>query len=380
MKELNIMNRRQLLKGAAASLVFLHSGAYAATKSGPKKNIIWVMLRGGMDSLHSVVPAFDPDLMKHRGPLIEPIKDSLLPLERGFGLHPSFKHLHKMYMQGEMSAVVAAATPYRKRSHFDAQDLLETGKRKIDHDSGWLGRALELYQNDGIAISRSVPITLRGASNARTWYPSKFSDVEDDTITRLMALYEEDEVLSTRLQEALQTNEMVGGMEQPKRSKFRELAQSCAKLMRDKDGPSCAMLEMGGWDTHNNLVGRLDRQFKELDQGLHMLKTDLGKSWKDTVVIVATEFGRTVRMNGTKGSDHGTASNLFFLGGGLKGGEVLGEWPGLSKESLYQNRDLKPTSDSFDWIASLMSQHWGLSGREMAKVFPDSSLVKHRLT
>lgn len=378
MKTKNTINRRQLLKGAAASLVLFQSSISYAASNKPKKNFIWVLLRGGMDSLHGVVPIFDPDLATHRGSLIDPIKDSLLPLERGFGLHASMKNMHEMFRLGEMSAVVAAATPYRKRSHFDGQDLLESGKAKIDHDSGWLGRALDHYHQDGIAISRSVPISMRGTPAARTWYPSRFSDLEDDTLQRLLNLYEGDEMLSSRLQQALETNEMVGDMKGSNRSRFPQLAKDCAKLMSDKDGPSCAMLEMGGWDTHNNLVGRLDRQFTELDRGIAELKTGLGAAWKDTVVVVATEFGRTVRVNGTRGTDHGTASNMYLCGGALKGGKVLGEWPGLSESALYENRDLRPTSDAFDWIASLMSQHWQLSGKAMTSIFPDSKLIAER--
>lgn len=381
----SVLNRRHLLKLAAAGLSVYHMPSLSANSAKleenilPKKKFIWIILRGGMDSLHAVVPTFDKDLASHRSSLIQPIENTLLPLGSGFGLHPSLKFLHTLYKQGQFSPVVATATPYRNRSHFDAQDLLEGGRAKKEYSSGWLGRALIEQQAEGIAIARSIPLALRSSATARTWYPSNLPDADEDLFTRLMSLYKDDQLLSSRLSEAIETNDMVGDINEKGRPNFSKLAESCAVLLKDKNGPHCAMLEMSGWDTHNNLVGRLDNQFMQLDQGLQTLKSGLGDEWKNTVIAVASEFGRTVKNNGTKGSDHGTGSAMFLAGGAIKGGRILGNWPGLAANQLFEGRDLMPTSDVFSWTAALLQQHWGLSSKAINNVFPDSKPVEIKL-
>lgn len=375
------MNRRDLLKmaGAAGLTVWQLPAAASILQKKEKRNFIWLVLRGGMDSLHAVVPAFDTHLEKHRGALVAPIQHSLLPLEKGFALHPELKFLHGLYKQKQLLPVVAVSTPYRKRSHFDGQDLLESGKATIDLDSGWLGRALSERQSEGLAIARSIPISFRGREKARTWYPSNLPDAEDDLFARLMGLYEQDPKLKQRLAEAIETQAMVGDMETKGRAKFATLAKSCASLLKDANGPECAMLEMGGWDTHNNLIGRMNNQFKQLDQGMQDLKSELGEQWRNTVVVVATEFGRTVKINGTRGSDHGTGTAMFLSGGAISGGKVLGRWPGLADANLFEGRDLQPTSDTFSWAATALQQHWGLSNDAMARIFPDTQLRADKL-
>ena len=168
-------------------------------------------------------------------------------------------------------------------------------------------------------------------------------------------------------------------MSDRKKSNFIELAKSAGLLLNGADAPDAAMLEMGGWDTHNNQLPRLNRQLSDLDQGMKALKQSLGPVWKKTLVVIATEFGRTVRANGTKGTDHGTGSALFLAGGAVKGGKVMGDWPGLSTQDLYQGRDLQPTSDVRSWIGGALAGHWGLSEAQLAAVLPGAQPVTFSL-
>jgi len=393
-------SRRQFVKMAGAGLAMLSfpmSSAFAAGnpsktkltgnlagKSSPK--IVWVVLRGALDSLHTIVPTFDEQYFKLRPKLSKSFKSPLLPLEKGFALHPSLSNLHQWYQEKSLLPIVAVSSGYPKRSHFDGQDFLESGKTEIDHDSGWLARAINAKHKNALAVSRSTPISLRSplvqSEQVNTWYPSKFKNADEDIYAALTKLYQNDAALKEKLTSALEVKGLVGDGQKKRKGKFNDLAKSCAKLMTGEQGIDCAMLELGGWDTHNNQSLRLARKLSELDNGLAELKTGLGDEWKNTVVIIATEFGRTAKENGTGGTDHGTASALFLAGGSVNGGKVQGQWPGLKPDELFQQRDLMPTTNSFGWFASVLSQHWQLSEQELQQVFPQvksySDTLLHR--
>lgn len=399
-----MVNRRQIVKLGAAGWVLSQAPAVALAKttsnasSLPTPKLVWVVLRGAMDSLHAVIPSSDPHLMQHRAALVNAVSDTALPLNKHFSLHPELKTLHKWYQQKQMAPVVAVASSYRARSHFDAQDQLESGLTTTDHNDGWLARAFEQYQNkleqnqsEAIAIARSVPLSLRGVSRSasntatvKTLYPSVLPDADADLYERLEYLYRDKPELQARLQAGLNARDMLSDeSKKSKQPKFPQLAKMCGELLAQREYASCAMLEMGGWDTHNAQASRLNRQFKALDTGLAALKTGLGEAWDNTLVVIATEFGRTVAMNGTGGTDHGTGSALLLAGGKLNGGSVLGQWPGLAPEQLYQGRDLQPTSDIRNWLAALLQQHWQLNAGDIAKVFPelevDTPILKQKL-
>jgi uncharacterized protein (DUF1501 family) len=275
---------------------------------------------------------------------------------------------------------VAVSSGYRKRSHFDAQDQMESGLNTTDYESGWMARAVSMLSTDasnnglvqGLAIAQTVPIALRGGKSSQTWFPSHFTASEDDLLDRLRSLYTGNEEFSDLLESAVTNRDMLD-MDDQKRNRpnFSYLAKNCGELLSRNDSANCAMLELGGWDTHNSQALRLNRQFGILDDGLGELKNALGDTWKDTVVIVTTEFGRTVAINGTKGTDHGTGSAMFMLGGAVKGKQVLGTWPGLAKDKLYEKRDLMPTTDVRSWMASILHQHWDLPLDKIAQIFPD---------
>jgi len=382
-------SRRKFVKMAGAGLAMLSfpmSSAFAngtaskaklvgslTVKRSPK--IVWVVLRGALDSLHTIVPTFDEQYSKLRPKLSQSFKSPLLPLEKGFALHPSLSNLHQWYQEKSLLPIVAVSSGYAKRSHFDGQDFLESGKGEIDHDSGWLARAINAKNKNALAVAQTTPISLRSpvtkAEQVNTWYPSKFKSADEDIYAALNKLYQNDAALKEKLTSALEVKDLVDDSSQNKqKGKFNDLAKSCAKLMSDEQGVDCAMLELGGWDTHNNQSTRLARKLTELDNGLAELKAGLGDDWQNTVVIIGTEFGRTAKENGTGGTDHGTASALFLAGGAVNGGKVKGQWPGLKSDELFQQRDLMPTSNSFAWFASVLSQHWLLSEQELEQVFP----------
>jgi uncharacterized protein (DUF1501 family) len=385
-------NRRDFIKASAAGCLFMQaSGAFAANalvsspftaKTGANKKLIWVFLRGALDGLHTVIPVGDPMLMAYRQTLLKPIQKNLLPLNSHYSLHPNLPFLHKLYLQKQMSPVVAVASGYRERSHFDAQDQMESGLNITEHDDGWLARAANQIQGKGIAISRSVPIALRGNNqHAETWYPSTFPEADEDLLMRLGDLYKNDTFLNQHLQSLVQQKQNPAmQMKEKRRPNFTYLAERCGELLANDPAANCAMLELGGWDTHTNQSGRLARLFTQLDKGLEKMQQALGSTWDDTLVVINTEFGRTVAVNGTQGTDHGTASTMFFAGGAMqkfrkgnpvKGGEVLGKWPGLAKENLYEERDLMPTGDIRLWIADALKAHWNLGPSSIKQLFPD---------
>lgn len=382
------MQRRDFLKHLGAGLVVWQTPLILAGKPEKQqtKKLIWVILRGGIDSLHTVVPTFDKELPRLRPSLAPAITDHLLPIDRGFALHPSLVNLHKLYQQKQFLPIVAVHSGYHKRSHFDGQDFLESGKSTIDHDSGWLARAIEQKHLQAMAMNNSTPISLRGSKNVMTWYPSNLKESSPDIYEQLMGLYEYDELLLSRLREGLEVKEMAGmGPTKKRKNKFTDLAKACTRLMNNdkrsaKTTINCAMLELGGWDTHNNQVSRLSAKLTELDDGILTLKEGLGKEWDNTVVAIATEFGRTAKENGTAGTDHGTASTLMLAGGAISGGVVGGKWPGLTKEELFNERDLMPTSTTFGWLSALLAQHWKLNDRQLQQVFPGIKPYNVKLT
>ncbi|RDV26867.1 DUF1501 domain-containing protein [Alteromonas aestuariivivens] len=377
------LNRRQFLRNTLlgmAALSFPTGYAVAGSASPGKRKIVWVLLRGALDSLHTVIPTQDPHYQQLRPTLSQSFNQPLLPLNKAFSLHPALKNLYQMYQDKALLPVVAVGSGYPSRSHFDGQDYLESGLPKTDEDSGWLGRAVAARQASALAVSRAKPMSLRSASQVNSWYPSGLDNAEQDFYERLSALYEGNPAMHEALEKGMQVRGLVSSEEAPKRrGRFEDLAGACARLMLEDPKLDCAMLEVGGWDTHNQQANRLNRGLSELDQGLLALQKGLGKEWQNTVIIVATEFGRTAKENGTQGTDHGTASALLLAGGAVRGGQVLGQWPGLAPEQLYEQRDLMPTSNSFDWIATVLHQHWQLAQPELRNVFPQAKVLPQSL-
>ncbi|GAA6204570.1 DUF1501 domain-containing protein [Thalassotalea sp. SU-HH00458] len=378
------LSRRKFVQMAGASLTLLSApmtsiSALANTnKTQPK--IVWVVLRGALDSLHTIIPTADTEYKQLRPKLSSSFKEPLLALNKSFSLHPSLKNLYQWYQNKDFMPIVAVSSGYDRRSHFDGQDFLETGLGEIDYDNGWLARAINIKKKRALALARSTPISLRESEGVNTWYPSKLKSADEDIYQALAKLYQHDETLKSILLKGLELRgKVVESGTNKKQGKFVNLSKACAKLMSGEQGVDCAMLELGGWDTHNNQANRLDNKLTELDNGLAQLKQGLGQEWNNTVVVVATEFGRTAKENGTGGTDHGTASALFLAGGAIDGGKVEGNWPGLADHQLFEQRDLMPTTDSFAWLGTILAQHWQFNDEELNHVFPHVLAYKNKL-
>jgi uncharacterized protein (DUF1501 family) len=394
-----MMQRRDLLKlsagGAAAFSVLGLPGVVFAALPGERRLVV-VLLRGALDGLAAVPPLADPHYREKRGALALPAPgeaDGCLALDRTFALHPALTPIHPYWQKGELLFIQASGNGYRTRSHFDAQDLMESGlSAKTGMSDGWLNRALALLQQGksrlGLAVGGAVPLILRGKVPVASWEPpGGLRDAAPDFIAALMPLYRQDALLgqafadgleAQKMSEAVLGDETGGGMQGgrgfgPK--SFAPRAEAAGKLLAAADGPRLAALDMGGWDTHVNqgaARGRLAENLAGYADGLAALATAMGEAWRHTVVVAVTEFGRTVAINGNDGTDHGTASVLLVMGGAVKGGRVAGDWPGLAQ--LQDDRDLRVGTDSRRVMKGILRDHLGLDAADLGrKVFPDTA-------
>ncbi len=397
----NRSRRRFLLgAGALAATATIPNALFAYT--GGSSRLVVVILRGALDGLAAVPPYGDPDYASlHRELAIAApgAPDGALALNNLFGLHPSLSFLHERFAAGELVVFDAVASPYRDRSHFDGQNVLENGLTKpIGTADGWLNRALAALPRGGgrlgagaVAISQNVPLILRGEAPVISKSPQATPDVNEDLLARLADLYSKDDWFSARLSEAVQTEKMVDGAAvdtavgmTAKASaqggypdRVGAVARMASELMRSDGGPEIAVIEASGWDTHANQGGAkgiLATRLAGLDKGLKSLADGLGPLWPQTAVLVVTEFGRTAAVNGTRGTDHGTGGCAFLVGGAVRGGQVIADWPSLSRAALLENRDLKPTLDLRSVFKAVLDEHMHVDANTLAKrVFPDSS-------
>jgi len=396
--QMNSSRRRFLIgAGALATTATIPNALFAYT--GGSSRLVVVILRGALDGLAAVPPYGDPDYASlHRELAIAAPggPDGALALNNTFGLHPALSFLHERFAAGELVVFDAVASPYRDRSHFDGQNVLENGLTKpIGTADGWLNRALAaLPRGSGrssdraVAISQNVPLILRGEAPVISKSPQTTPDVDEDLLARLADLYSKDDWFSARLSEAQQTEKMVDGAADSNAmskeaakaaypNRVGAVARMASELMRSDGGPEIAVIEASGWDTHANqggAKGTLATRLAGLDQGLKSLADGLGPLWPQTAVLVVTEFGRTAAVNGTRGTDHGTGGCAFLVGGAVRGGQVIADWPGLHRTALLDNRDLKPTLDLRSVFKAVLDEHMHVDANTLAKrVFPDSS-------
>jgi len=364
-------DRRTALIGAGSfgALVALPRMTFAAMPTD--KRLVFIIQRGAADGLAIVPPLGDPKLSGLRGALAN---DDAIKLDAMFGLHSALANTAGLFAVGEGRAYHAVATAYRDRSHFDGQNMLESGaSRPYGSNTGWLGRLLPMIdpeQARGLAIAPAVPLALRGDLPVATFAPNRLPDASDDLLMRLSYLYGEDALLAPLWDEAIKTKDLAGDIGGNSGRNGGDLGKLAARLMAPANGARVMMIETGGWDTHSNQVGRLDGQLRGLDQLLAALKNGLGPSWQDTLVVVATEFGRTAAVNGTAGTDHGTASAMLLLGGSLPyGAPVVSDWPGLGEAALYEGRDLMPTNGIGDIVSGAVARHFALDPELVAQLF-----------
>src|SRR5580693_9193185 len=349
---LHAPSRREMLLASGTLFAWAHLPRLAYAE-GRDPRFLAIILRGALDGLATVAPVGDPDWVALRGDqaLTFDGKTPPLKLDDFFALNPAMPNLQRMFQANEAIIVHACATPYRERSHFDGQDLLESGLPKPGvSDSGWLNRALSGLAPGGrvdpkggkiFAVGPVTPLVVRGPAPVLSWSPQRVMPASADTVQRLLELYRHsDQKLAGVLDDSarLAAIEHLGDMTQKPggsgpaqvRAYFAEAAGTAAKFLAQPDGPRVGALALDGWDTHSNegiAQGRLSQLLAALDDALAAIETNLGAAWRDTVVVLATEFGRTARINGTDGTDHGTATVALLVGAALKGGRVIAVWP-----------------------------------------------------
>jgi uncharacterized protein (DUF1501 family) len=396
------LSRRGLLATAAGfglSVQLLAVPAVAADSALNRKKVIVVICRGGMDGLSVAPPIGDSDYRSLRGGLA--LNETALPLDGTFALHPQLTAVHAMAKAGEARIVPAIATPDRARSHFEAQDVLETGAPGVySTTSGWLNRTVETLSAhrriDALSVGPTAPLILRGRVQTASWSPGRGVDTAARLPTLLQDLYRNDPLLGPALARGLATETkakaatagldgggamMAGGKAGPAAQQGREaartLGQSLAGFMNEPGGPTVAAISLDGFDSHANQAGLLNQRLAYLDAVLDGVHTGLGPEWKNTVVLVATEFGRTARANGTGGTDHGTGSTALILGGALKPGGIVGDWPTLKSQALYESRDVAPTLDMRGLFKGVLAEHMGVDRAALdSTVFPGSAAAK----
>ncbi len=401
------MNRRSLL-GLGASLGFtvnlFGTQTFAASESDlARKKLVVVICRGGMDGLSVSPPVGDENYAALRGS-IAMRRDQVLVLDHTFGLHPELKSVFALAQKGQARIAPAIASPDRARSHFEAQDVLETGSAQVyGAESGWLNRTLEaltpIRKVEGLSVGTTAPLILRGKVQAASWSPGKGVDETARLPTLLQDLYRSDPLLGPAFARGLETEAMAetamaaqtsasamsgptpamgaGGQNRGGVETARKLGSTLGGFMTQASGPQIAAVSLDGFDTHASQPGQIATRLAYMDAVLDGLHRGLGPEWKNTVVLVVTEFGRTARVNGTGGTDHGTASTGLILGGALKRGGIVGDWPGLADKALFENRDTAPTLDVRSLFKGVLADHMGVDRAILeSKVFPDSASAR----
>ena len=380
-----LLTRRSLLAaGLTATVVSVAPAARAKSAESGGRKLVVVILRGAMDGMAALPKVDDREIEALRGSLVDA---AATPLDNGFALHSAMPKLAAMYRAREAAFVPAIAGPYRERSHFEAQDLLECGEVSRVIDSGWLNRALEKAPGgySAVSIGPSLPLVLRGpSSHATSWSPPVLPEASSDTVSRLLELYEGDALLKPALLSATGA-EMVAGkadmVDQSGRrggpAQYVSLFQAAGTFLSEPAGPEIAVVSLEGWDTHISQNALLKQRFAALDDGIAALKAALGAAWKKTAVVAVSEFGRTVRVNGGGGTDHGTGGLAMLAGGAIRGGQMFGDWPGLKQSALFENRDLMPAVDMRSVFKGLMRDHLGWAASDLdTSIFHASAAAK----
>jgi uncharacterized protein (DUF1501 family) len=396
-----LIRRRTALLGLANSWMLGSSSLALAHPSAPARRdgrLVVIILRGALDGMAAIVPYGDAGLATWRAPLLPPEPGrpgGVLDLGGFYGLHPALVTLHALYAQGTLLPIHAVAGHYRSRSHFEAQDYMESGA-DTRLTSGWLNRAVGAMghtprgpDGTGLSVGLSAPLLLRGPTPIGSYNPMHGTRPDADLLARIAALNEADPLLGPALRAGLQADaysireltghERMASPDPPpttaprREDSFVTLCRTAGALLSAPDGPRVAALEVGGWDTHAAQVGRLAGPLARLDGGMGALRDGLGTAWARSVVLVMTEFGRTVRVNGTGGTDHGTGTVALLAGGAVTGGRVAGHWPGLTAGQLFENRDLAPTTDLRAVAKGVLRDHLGLPSSALPRIFPNSA-------
>jgi uncharacterized protein (DUF1501 family) len=364
-------------RGFLGAATLLAAPRMLFAQAATQRRFVFVIQRGAADGLNTLIPYAEPAYARLRGALAIDAA-AALKLDGSFALHPSLSRLRELHAAGEASFLHAVASPYRDRSHFDGQNVLESGGRTpYQLKDGWMNRLLGLLPRrgkDAIAFSPAVPLALQGPAEVTTYAPSALPQANEDLLMRVEQLYAGDAQLHALWASALDARGMAGaGMGGGGRQDAATIGRMAAGFLAREDGPRVAMIETSGWDTHSGQQARLATQLRGLDGLLGALRDGLGAAWSQTVVLVATEFGRTVAANGTGGTDHGTASAAMLVGGAVQGGRIIADWPGLAAGDLFEGRDLRPTLALDALIAASCAETFGLDPERTLRVlFPEA--------
>ncbi len=391
-----MMDRRSFVRGMClgGAATFALPVARFAQVPGDDR-LVFVLLRGGFDGLAALVPVGDPDYEAIRGRMAF-ARQELTMLDGHFGLVSGLTPWASLWESDELVALHAMAIPYRTRSHFDGQAVLETGLARPEGSSdGWLNRLLQIMDGDraGIAVAAGMPRSLTGPFPVSSWSPARLGVVSDAYLDRLGALYRADPRLHDSFEAALQLRELepqpdAGDARTPTAmragrggpaQRFEPILRAAARFLSEPDGPNVAALEFSGWDTHANQGmqgGQLDRLLAGLAEGVLAFRSEMGDVWGRTTVVVMTEFGRTARPNGTAGTDHGTAGAGFVIGPRVGRSRVISDWPGMSGRDLYESRDLRPTLDTRAVLKGVVAGAFDLTAGQANRVFPGSDDVR----
>lgn len=381
-EELDLSRRKFLKSGlqisAIAPLLLAGMPQIAFADMPTDKRLVVVFLRGGLDSLSTVAPYADANYRKIRGSLALAERDEeLISISDFFAFHKNLPALADFYKQNELAVIHAVATPYRQRSHFDAQDLLENGTNAPDGlKTGWLNRTIQAMGGEqntlGLSLGSSLQLMMQGEAKVASWSPSILSGVSADLMSRVSHMYQNDPLLSDAIEVAAGHSDIVNGMSGGNRPRgkdvFISMMSAAAKFLKKKDGSRIAAVDYNGFDTHvrqqKDGDGVLPNLLQGLNDGIQTYRNQTpDEIWKDTLIYVVTEFGRTVRPNGSHGTDHGTASLALAIGGAVNGGQVITQWPGLAESQLYEGRDLAPTTDLRSVSKNILTSHYGISNK-----------------
>ncbi len=374
------ISRRNFLKGSATTL-FLAGFNYPILASNQtKKNLVVIMLRGGMDGLCAVPVIGDKDFEKRRKDLL---LDNTIKLDNDFALHPKLKNFHNLWKNNLASIVHATNIPYTKRSHFDGQNLMETGGHvPYAVKTGWLGRGMKIanLKGDGLALALPMPLLLRGIKKNDNFYPSKKRLPRSELLNLLSTIYKDrtEHELADMMDTIYKRSMEMGGATSMSRSN-NSLAYKAWLELQKINGPRVAVFEVGGFDTHaaqggengshSDSLVEMDGIFKNLEKGL-------GNEINNTLIVTLTEFGRTIKQNSGRGTEHGYGSAIFLGGGILKESQVFTDWPGLKRKELFEGRDLNSTIDARSVYASAMSTVFDIDFKRVQKeVFWGDKLV-----
>ncbi|MEO6396496.1 MAG: DUF1501 domain-containing protein [Devosia sp.] len=363
-----LISRRNLLK-ATAILSFAALPEFSFAKTPSETRLLTVLLRGGLDGMFAMPPVGDKRLAALR-PRINP--DKTLKLDGFFGLHSAFKNIYDMYQKGEALLVHGASMPYTGRSHFEGQNIMETGDLvPYAVKTGWMGRALDLQGYESVAMSLPAPLLLRGRSRPDNFYPSWLPQIPTRLYEKILPLWGADPSLapySDQMRSALAAPVEPSDLHVGDKNSLRVLAEEAGKRLQLGDGPRMAVLDHVGFDTHANEPNDYRRLFAEVDDAIGAFRQAVGdEAWKNTLVVTVTEFGRTVAENGSRGTEHGWGTAIFVLGGKLKKGGVIADWPGLDKKSLFEGRDLHASIDARGLYGQLMSTVLDLDPEQVRK-------------